>query len=198
MKHIKTFELFESSLKEVKAPESNDVWNPREHPRYINRLPWMSEWLEKIQSIYVGEPGQENSEIITPYGVKMMMYMDPDDGSAEYSGDGHWDIVAWGETDDWGISYRLRGYITGVSDPDDLADGEWEWSDEISATIGYLDFDPIKFLEKAIRKEPIVASQLYEVLPTDKRREADELFARLGIDIEKISKGSNLLTSLGS
>lgn len=194
MKHLQSYELFEAFTPQgVKIPEG-DTWNPNEHPYYINMLPWMRKWLGQVRTIEVGDPGNEASKIIAPYGLEIEIDMDPDDGSAEYTGDGEWRVDPWGE-DDWGIYYILPGTVSGVRDHDDLSDGVWEWGDEISATIGYSRFDPIKFLEKAFRVQPVLAAQLYDVLTPDKKREADLMIQRLGIK-SGVIKGGKLLGEL--
>lgn len=191
MKHLQSYELFEAFTPDgVKIPEG-DTWNPKKHPAYINRLPWMRKWLGQVRTIEVGDPGNEAAKIISPYGLEIEVNMVPDDGSAEYAGEGNWGVVSWGE-DDWGVYYNLPGAVSGVSDPDDLSDGAWEWGDEIFATIGYRGFDPIKFLEKAFPVQPVLAAQLYDVLTPDKKREADLMMQRLGIKSGVIKVGKLL------
>lgn len=188
MKHLQSYELFEAFTPDrVKIPEG-DTWNPKEHPAYINRLPWMQKWLDQVRTIEAGDPGNEAAKIISPYGLELEVDMDPDDGSAEYTGEGDWEVDSWGE-DDWGIYYNLPGTASGVRHHDDLGDAEWEWGDEIFATIGYRKFDPIKFLEKAFPVQPVLAAQLYDVLTPDKKREADLLMQRLGIKSGVIKAG---------
>ena len=79
----------------------------------------MQKWLDQVRTIEAGDPGNEAAKIITPYGLELEVDMDPDDGSAEYTGEGDWEVDSWGE-EDWGIYYNLPGTVSGVRDPDEV------------------------------------------------------------------------------
>jgi len=185
MKHLIAYSIFESHSQNDQ--EMNFLQSLREDET-------IKTWLENVNVQDFEDPyNQDVCTLITPYGDQIKAVFTPDEYQ-EDGGDG-WFYDTCSYIDDLGIYYtipgsaRARGY-------NDLPDAEWNWNQEgISAHIGS-SFDPIKFLQAAIRKAPIVASRVYGLLPENKKKEADELFSRLGVDIKKISKGSNLLTSL--
>jgi len=197
MKHIQEWKIFEtrSPFKYWSKKTNEDTWNPRINPGALMEDEVIHQWLQGVRILkFEGSPAEDNSSVIsTPYGeeieAEFTHNMEPERSEEIW-------IEKCFCRDDWGILYEIPGSNDGGKF-DYVEDVEWDWEPEkIEAKISW-GFDPINFIEKAALKDPMIASRVYQLLPRDKKEQADEVFSRLDINTHKLSKGSKLLRGIG-
>lgn len=171
MRHLKEYHIFESD-------EHIDL-------KKINRDPTILNWLYKNEDQPPSDPFEE-FEVKNPYGGTAKIKFD-DSYDWEYTGEGDWVASVSHEED--GITYQMRGTVSGSYGYPEDEPGNWEDPLEIEIS------DPIHVFNRTIKSDPLIASKIYSLLPESIKKDLMTLMSERGMEKEIIEllKGSNLL-----